>query len=203
MLLNIFWRMRAPQRARIKPLRLTWIRIDRALRKATPARYSVADLRAACAVKQIRYEETPVYDKLRGVVVRYARTSIISIKESLPEPEKLVVLAHELGHVALDHTQSSSSFLLPPPDESRPFAHNPEIEQQARVWAAHLLVRSEVFERFLREAKVTSRDEKLALRAAIRQTASALNVPTTTVKLWTETRDWSFPEAPRSWLMHP
>lgn len=207
MIVNILGRLPAPSPVRFSLFRKIWgwlnqRRSGQSAYQVATVSWSIDNLRAACERKHIRYEESSVYENLRGVVVRYGRTSIISVKASLPEQEKIAVLAHELAHVALQHTQSRPQYLLPSSDDSHPFAHDPEKEQQAQIWAAHLLVRAEVFERLLRESRTAHRVENDALQEAIRRTADALNIPASTVKLWTETRSWVFPESPKSWLDH-
>ncbi len=175
---------------------------ERSRARVTPVKWTLADLRAACERKRIRYEETPVYENLRGVVVSYGRTSIISVKQTLPEREKIAVLAHELAHIALEHTHDRPQYMLPSmgDDGSQSFDHDPEKEHQAQIWAAHLLVQPEVFDQLLSDAQASGASKSHALRLAAEQTASALNIPLNMVKLWTQTRDWPFQETPRAWL---
>jgi Zn-dependent peptidase ImmA (M78 family) len=169
-------------------------------RVETPSGWSIDKLRAVCDLKRIRYEETEVYENLRGVVVTYGHTSIISIKESLSEREKIGVLAHELAHVALGHTWHAAGYLLVPKDGSLPFYRDPEQERDAHIWAAHLLVQPEVFRQKMRNAQASGSTGLPATESAIHETAEELNIPEAVVDQWVKTQDWRFGEDPKAWL---
>lgn len=160
------------------------------------------DLVAACSRWDIDYEESQVFIHLRGVVVTCGRSSVISVRASLPKADKLFTLAHELGHVALGHTATSTfEYQFEPGDASLP--PGDEKDREASVWAAHLLVRPEVFEAALREAQAEYHNGTRARTEAIARTAQRLGIPLYAVNLWLETKDQTFIEEPSAWLAGP
>jgi hypothetical protein len=79
-----------------------------------------------------------------------------------------------------------------------------EKELEASVWAAHLLVRPEVFEENLEAAlQATNGNQEEAIAHAIEEAANALNIPAETVALWVEHRDATFAVDPLEWLEGP
>lgn len=179
------------------------------LRLPPQTTWSISVLEAICQRKNIEYEETDAYTNLRGVVVSCGQSSIISIRASLPEVEKIFVIAHELAHIALGHTQPASMGFL---REERILAlpsHQDPVkeakEQEANTWAAHLLVRPEVYEQCVQEARGTAHDEASIQQYAVERTAAMLKIPAYAVELWLASREVAqhFPEDPRQWLEHP
>src|SRR5689334_3388002 len=112
----------------------------------TPHGWSVRLLAKVCGRSNIWYKETPVYTTLLGVAITCGGTSTISVRSSLSEPEKIAVIAHELGHIALGHTRiSHTEFLRDPRNARIPVSDDEGSELEASIWAAHLLVRPEVY----------------------------------------------------------
>ena len=170
--------------------------------------WSISALEAICQQKNIEYEETNAYTNLRGVVVSCGQSAIISVRASLSEAEKIFVVAHELAHIALGHTAPASMGSLGEARSLEVPSHDPEKEakeQQANRWAAHLLVRPEVYERCAQEARGLSHDEAGIQQYAIERTASLLKIPAYAVELWLASREalQHFPEEPLQWLEHP
>lgn len=163
-----------------------------------PFAWSVQRLVDACERKAIDYEERPGYENLLGVVITVAGSHLISIKATQADPDKIFAIAHELAHVALKHPLEGGfiHYLRKSDDGAISLYQDAALEQAAHVWAAHLLVRPEVYELALREALD---DEEEAMRL----TAERLNIPRGVVRLWRDHRDWRFPEEPIAWLQQP
>lgn len=192
------------------PIRYQEAPTDRALLRVPPqTTWSISALKAVCQRKNIEYEETNAYSNLRGVVVSCGQSSIISVRASLPEAEKIFVIAHELAHIALGHTQPAAMGFLREVRSLEAHAHQDPIrdekEQEANIWAAHLLVRPEVYERCLQEAREKREDEAAIQRSAIECTAALLKIPAYAVELWLSSREVAalFPEEPLQWLERP
>jgi|SRR5690348_382961 len=170
--------------------------------------WSVGILTSACEGTGIDYRESQAFSSLRGVVVRCGETLIISVRADLPEPLKITALAHELGHVARGHLYH------PAPVWAREtnrmfvsFVQGNEKEREADVWAAHLLVRPEVYEQYLHNACARALAEERAeigiealVDEAVAQTSAYLNIPVEVVALWHQTRDAALSEAAQTWL---
>lgn len=163
--------------------------------------WSVRLLAKVCGRSHIWYKETPVYTTLLGVSVTCGGTSTISVKSSLSEPEKIAVIAHELGHIALGHTQvSRTEFLRDPRNAEIPVSNDRERELEASIWAAHLLVRLEVYQRYFAAWKDAGCSEDDAAAHAEEDCANALNIPRGVVQLWAQHRHHEFDVEPRTWL---
>ena len=176
------------------------------LRIAPQTTWTISALKAICERKNIECEQTDAFTNLRGVVVSCGQSSIISIRASLSEAEKIFVIAHELAHIALGHTQPASmGSLREARSLAQPSDEKEAKEQEANNWAAHLLVRPEVYERCVQEARRLSRDEKAIKQYAIDRTASLLKIPAYAVEIWLASREavLLFPEDPFQWLEHP
>lgn len=170
-------------------------------RTVAPRGWSVQLLARVCRRSNIWYKETPVYTTLLGVTVTCGQTSTISVQSSLSESDKIATIAHELGHIALGHTQvSHAEFLRNPRDVRLPVIDDEHRELEASIWAAHLLVRPEVYERYLDVLKGAGWSEDDAAMRAEEQCASALNIPRDVVRLWAQHRYHEFDVEPRAWL---
>lgn len=73
-------------------------------------------------------------------------------------------------------------------------------EREANIWAAHLLVRGEVFNAFLNELRAEGVDAEPASQVAAVRTANKLNIPPEVVACWVYNYEWRFPEPPLKWL---
>jgi Zn-dependent peptidase ImmA (M78 family) len=162
---------------------------------------SLEALVEACRRKRISFEETDQFTVLEGAVVTCGSTSIISVRASLPEPDKRFALAHELAHIALGHGQSAvARYLWGKSTVPAAFQHDRQQEHDANVWAAHLLVQPEVFERNLRVAGSSIWSGRRAVARAVKLTAKHSKVPEHVVRLWLDNRHVTFPEVPTTWL---
>jgi Zn-dependent peptidase ImmA (M78 family) len=162
--------------------------------------WNVKQLLQACSLKGISYEESGKLVNLLSVTVRFKDTYTICVRADLPEPRKVVAIAHELAHCALGHTihpaqsQRFPSFL---------FVQDPEREHEARIWAAHLLVSAEVYDEEYRSALMLTQSPFKAHQDATIVTARRLGIPPETVTMWVEHRTVAFPIAPSMWLALP
>jgi IrrE N-terminal-like domain len=152
--------------------------------------WTLALLVAACQRKHIIYEESPELTALRGVVATCGQTVLVRVSAKLPLAERLVTLAHELGHVALGHRRGVSgpgsvSALLQPSDQAQELAAN--------IWAAHLLVRPDIYD----AARARYRGDKTR---AVAETAEQLQIPVRIVRLWLKYRAEHLPEDPSVWM---
>lgn len=73
-------------------------------------------------------------------------------------------------------------------------------EREANIWAAHLLVRGEVFNAFLNELRAEGIDAESASKVAAVRTANRLNIPQEMVECWVYNYEWQFSEPPLRWL---
>lgn len=168
----------------------------------TAERWSVQRLVAAGRQRNIWYKETRAFTTLLGIVVSSGESSLIDVKAELSEREKISTIAHELGHIYLGHTHETPLKLLRAmSDLPILYPEDPEKELEASVWAAHLLVRPEVYHAHLEAAlRTTGGDQEEAVAKAIRETANTLNIPAETVALWIEHRNATFEVDPLEWL---
>jgi hypothetical protein len=174
----------------------------RACANRASIRWSVGKLVAASRQRDIWYKETREFTTLLGVVVSCGESSLIDVKADLDERQKINTIAHELGHVALGHTREEPIRPLRAlRDLPGSYSDDTEKELEASVWAAHLLVRPEVYEANLEAAlQATGGDQGEAVARAVQGTSDELNIPTDTVALWIEHRDATFAVDPLEWL---
>ena len=74
---------------------------------------------------------------IRGFYQYFKRNNIICIDESLSDPDKKFVLAHELGHMVL-HKKSNAIFM-----DTRTYLKISRFELEADMFAVHLLISDE------------------------------------------------------------
>lgn len=72
--------------------------------------------------------------EVRGFYQYFQRNNIIYIDNNLPYHEQLLVCAHELGHMLL-HKKTNAIFM-----DSRTFLNGSRYEQEADLFAVHLLI---------------------------------------------------------------
>lgn len=75
---------------------------------------------------------------VRGFYQYFQRNNIIYIDENLPYHEQLFVCAHEMGHMLL-HKKANAIFM-----DSRTFLNGSRYEQEADLFAVHLLIGDDV-----------------------------------------------------------
>lgn len=168
---------------------------------ATYPGWSVRLLASICERSNIWYKETSAFTTLLGVAITCGQTSTISVRTSLSESEKIATIAHELGHIALGHTRASHM-------EFHRDLHTPQIplvddktrELEASIWAAHLLVRPDVFHRYFAAWKDAGCNDEVATMHAEEEAATALNIPRDVVQLWVRHRHHVFAVEPKTWL---
>lgn len=183
------------------------LRVDAAKRQKAGQRamipqsytWSVQALKEACEKRGIECEESEAFSALRGVVVRCGKTIIMSVRASLEEQEKIFTIAHELAHLALNYLPSDPVVYLRESDAAPRLIQNKEKEQEIDVWAAHFLVRPEVYEKCVQEAEALFPPEQAA-EEALARAAHRLNIPVQVVGLWLRSRDKHFAVAPRVWF---
>lgn len=183
------------------------LRVDAAKRQKAGQRamvpqsytWSVKVLKEACEKRGIEYEESEAFSALRGVVVRCGKTIIMSVRASLEDQEKIFTIAHELAHLALNYLPSDPVVYLRDSDAAPRLIQNKEKEQEVDIWAAHFLVRPEVYEQCLKEAEALFPPER-AVEEALARAAHRLNIPVRVVGLWLRSRDKYFAVAPRAWF---
>lgn len=145
-------------------------------------------MRRLMAVHDIYYQETPKFTGLIAAVVAVGKTAMISIKEHQTDAEKVFASAFALGQIATGNvTETALTWMKEQVSEE-----GLERAQRARVWAAHLLVDSSVYD----EAYAKAQDDA----QAVAETAAQLNIPESAVRTWLDTRGVQFDVAPADWL---
>lgn len=86
-----------------------------------------------CAALDILVVEVPLAPEIRGFYQYALNTHIIYLRQTLEEPERRFVCAHELGH-ALLHPDSNRIFL-----DTATYQVTAKFEQAANRFACHLL----------------------------------------------------------------
>jgi len=161
----------------------------------SPQPWSLEVMKAAVTRKGISYDEDTVWNAIGGITIAQDEEAIMSIKADLDIPKKIRVIAHELGHLALEGHQNSfpegdsNSLLF---DMIEP---DPQIELDIDIWASHLLIDRDLFERYFQES--SDIDE------TIEKTAVAVNISPDIVRIWYEHRDATFDEDPKDWFTNP
>ncbi|MCD8197922.1 MAG: ImmA/IrrE family metallo-endopeptidase [Lachnospiraceae bacterium] len=86
--------------------------------------------------------ETDRYEKLKGYCFLSCKTFYVMISSFLPDAEKRVVAAHELGHIALHRQQLQ----LAPMKDCVLYDMASSTEYEANLFAADLIIRDEDIE---------------------------------------------------------
>lgn len=85
---------------------------------------------------------TTLDERVRGFYQYFKRNKLIYINQNLPEHERRIVCAHELGHAVL-HTKLNILFL----EHSTYFVKN-KYEIEANKFASELLIDSEILQQY-------------------------------------------------------
>jgi Zn-dependent peptidase ImmA (M78 family) len=163
-------------------------------------KWTFAQVAEICQRKQIIFRPSSNLQTIRGFTVQYQEVVIISVRTSLAPNEQVTTFGHELGHYALGHTVSTAEGKAR--DGFVTFQRDPQKEEAARIWAAHLFIDPSLYEDILRGTRVTTRTEEMARSDAAILTARALGIVPEVVTLWERTRDTLFEEHPREWILH-
>jgi hypothetical protein len=191
--------------------------------------WTVKALIEVCKRKGIVYQETDAFSTLNGIVVQCGSAVTIKVRKSLADPCKVAVIAHELGHLALGHTQYQRTRRWDPrlgvnvelqatgttlgateneatdqeggqdSAETGDMGHREEVE--ADVWAAYALVHPEVFQQHLNVLRADGNDDETACHGAAANVAHDLHLPWHVIERRLYYDDWQFPEPPYKWLL--
>ncbi len=173
-----------------------WLRAEGALAPVVPAAsvpaWSVEELRTACTLKGILYDETCTPTAPRLLLARHDDLTLIRTRADLPPEEHVAVLAHALGHIYFAHSARVCAADIC----AIANAHGDIAERAASVWAAHCLVNPAVYE------EVAACDHWHP-EVVNDLTALRLGIPPDLVRLWQRYRGVTFAEPPWVWLGHP
>lgn len=166
--------------------------------------WTLDSLASMCQRKGVVFRESTAFTSLNAVLVRCGTSVSISVRASLPTREKIFVLAHELGHLALDHASTSSgsdSSSIPHVNEDLDASVLGNREQEADIWAAHMLVKPELVAGQMRNSSSRNLDDGVSETQIAKQIGILLNVPARAVLQWLHHRDHEFEIAPYAWLL--
>lgn len=102
-------------------------------------KYKTHDPRELCDYMNITIIDTPLCTQIQGFFIRVENDFYIYINSALSEVDKIITLAHELGHRVL-HPDLNSLFMT-----QSTLMRPTRYEAEADLFAAHLLIDDEVF----------------------------------------------------------
>lgn len=166
-------------------------------RKAPGSPWKLEHMYAVARRKHVRLWETDAMvsesgvPALHGLTVSLGDRAVVAVSELLAEPDRVAVVAHELGHLALGHL--STRILPKNPAVGRITGdHNAELEHSVDIWAAHALVDEGVYDALIAGG--------MAPDDALDHTAAALALPEHVLATWAANREIEFDMDPKDWL---